>query len=84
VVPEGLGLEVCGYGLGMWRSLVDPQDRLELATAHGKGGFLAWLDRRTGQAGVLSLQGVDGPVEAPRGFDAVRVMERLNEAAKQP
>jgi CubicO group peptidase (beta-lactamase class C family) len=83
VVPEGLGLVVRGYGLGMWRSLVGPHDQLELATAHGKGGFLAWLDRRTGQAGVLSLQGTEGPVEAPRGFDALRVMEELSEAAKR-
>jgi CubicO group peptidase (beta-lactamase class C family) len=83
VVPEGLGLVVRGYGLGMWRSVVDDRDQLELATAHGKGGFLAWLDRRTGTAGVLALQGVDGPVEAPRGFDALRLMERLSGAAKR-
>lgn len=71
----GMGTEASDYGLGVWRGAVDEGGRAMLVSAHGKGGFLAWIDRREGTAGALSLRGQSEA--ALRGRAAVALMKQL-------
>lgn len=75
------------YGLGVWRSEVDARGDSVLASAHGKGGFLAWVDHRTGRAGVLSVRGRlsdSGPVlEGPMARALMKRLSRRTEVSSR-
>jgi hypothetical protein len=43
------------YGLGLWRTATDERGELRIGHTYGKPGFLAWVNRRAGVVGVLSV-----------------------------
>ncbi|MEQ1566686.1 MAG: serine hydrolase domain-containing protein [Myxococcota bacterium] len=72
------------YGLGMWRNAADPDGRLSIASAEGRGGFVAWIDRARGVAGVASVHDHDPAWLEPSPPSVVQVVGELGDALLAP
>lgn len=62
------------YGLGVWRDVVDIEDRLLVSSSPGKFGFTPWIDRRHGLVGVLSTEYPNQVAEQTHPPDPAGVM----------
>jgi len=56
---------IATYGLGVWRDLVDADDRIEVVSGSGALGFYPWIDRVHGTYGIVAVDDeVNGPEHA--------------------
>jgi CubicO group peptidase (beta-lactamase class C family) len=53
------------YGLGVWRDVVGPDDRIEVVSGSGALGFYPWIDRVHGTYGIVAVDDeANGPEHA--------------------
>jgi CubicO group peptidase (beta-lactamase class C family) len=68
------------YGLGVWRDVVDTDDRIEVVSGSGALGFYPWIDRVHGTYGIVAVDDeLNGPEHAVPASQ--RIARMLWEAA---